>query len=267
MSDTLLSTRQAAALLGVGTTSIKRWADEGVLACEKTVGGHRRFSRAAVLELKRAASRPAAGAAPPDAAADWVRRLVSQDAGAATAALERDRARLGAWWRVADELGATLDELGRQWETGALSVIQEHVASAHLARALARCGDRLRLPRRPPRALLMTAAGDDHTLGLSLAELCLREAGWATRWIGRRAPIDQAVAYIAEGHARLVAVSASPFSIDDASLAAQAARLGAACRARGAELVLGGAGAWPERPPHGVRARSFRELRDVLRAR
>jgi methanogenic corrinoid protein MtbC1 len=55
----------------------------------------------------------------------------------------------------------------------------------------------------------MTAAGDDHTLGLSLAELCLREAGWATRWVGRRAPIDQAVDYIGEGHARLVAVSAS----------------------------------------------------------
>ncbi|MCO4764109.1 MAG: helix-turn-helix domain-containing protein [Myxococcales bacterium] len=44
MSD-LLSTRAAAALLGVGTTTIKRWADEEVLACVKTAGGHRRFRR------------------------------------------------------------------------------------------------------------------------------------------------------------------------------------------------------------------------------
>lgn len=44
MSD-LLSTRAAAALLGVGTTTIKRWADEDVLVCVKTAGGHRRFRR------------------------------------------------------------------------------------------------------------------------------------------------------------------------------------------------------------------------------
>lgn len=265
MPHSQLSTRQAAALLGVGTTSIKRWADEGVLACEKTVGGHRRFSRGAVLVLKHAAAGETREASS-GTAAGWVERLVAEDIAAAVAALERDRRRLGAWWRVADELGPALHELGRAWETGALSVIQEHVASAHLARALARCGDRLRVPRRASRALLMTAAGDDHTLGLSLAELCLREAGWATRWVGRRAPIDQAVDYIGEGHARLVAVSASSFSTDAVSLAAQAARLGAACRVQGAELILGGHGAWPDPPPFGARARSFRELHQVLRA-
>ena len=43
MSEVLLSTRDAAAYLGVGTTSIKRWADDGVLPCVRTVGGHRRF--------------------------------------------------------------------------------------------------------------------------------------------------------------------------------------------------------------------------------
>ena len=267
MSDSLLSTTEAAALLGVGTTSIKRWADEGILPCAKTVGGHRRFLRQAVLELKRST-----GDAPPaettsPSAADWVTRLVGEDAAAAVAALERDRRRLGAWWRVADELGEALRELGRQWEVGALSVVQEHVASAHLSRALARLSDGLRVPRSAPRALLMTAAGDDHTLGLSLAELCLREAGWTTRWVGRRTPIDQAVSYIGEGHGHLVAVSASIYSLDAPSLEAQAARLGAACRAAGAELVLGGGGAWPEAPAYGVRSRSFRELHELLRRR
>jgi excisionase family DNA binding protein len=264
--DSLISTQQAAALLGVGTTSIKRWADEGVLRCEKTVGGHRRFSRAAVLELKRAAGEPGAAEAPSPGAAAWVKRLVYEDVPAAAAALERDRRRLGAWWKVADEMGETLRELGRQWETGALTVIHEHVASAHLARALARCGDRVRLPRRAPRALLMAAAGDDHTLGLGLAELTLREAGFASRWVGRRAPVEQAVAYIGEGNADLVAVSASVYSIDGPSLAAQAQRLGAACRARDVPLVLGGEGQWPEPPPYGARVRSFRELAELVRA-
>ena len=51
MADALITTRAAAALLGVGTTSIKRWADDGTLACVRTAGGHRRFLRGDVLRL------------------------------------------------------------------------------------------------------------------------------------------------------------------------------------------------------------------------
>ena len=45
--------------------------------------------------------------------------------------------------------------------------------------------DALPVGERGPVCLLACAEGDDHTLGLSLAELCLREAGWATLWAGR----------------------------------------------------------------------------------
>ena len=51
MSTDLMTTREAAELLGVGTTSIKRWADDGTLECVRTAGGHRRFPRAAVLRF------------------------------------------------------------------------------------------------------------------------------------------------------------------------------------------------------------------------
>ena len=52
MSHDYLSTREAAHVLGVGTTSIKRWAEEGSLHCIKTAGGHRRFLRADVLAFR-----------------------------------------------------------------------------------------------------------------------------------------------------------------------------------------------------------------------
>jgi len=51
MTSTLITTRAAAGLLGVGTTSIKRWADDGTLPCVRTAGGHRRFLRSDVLGL------------------------------------------------------------------------------------------------------------------------------------------------------------------------------------------------------------------------
>jgi len=49
--DELLTTRQAAEIVGVGTTSIKRWSDEGKLPAIKTAGGHRRYRRRDVERL------------------------------------------------------------------------------------------------------------------------------------------------------------------------------------------------------------------------
>ncbi len=53
MSQELLTTREVSAMLGVGTTSIKRWADEGELECVRTPGGHRRFPLKAVVRLRQ----------------------------------------------------------------------------------------------------------------------------------------------------------------------------------------------------------------------
>jgi excisionase family DNA binding protein len=157
MPHSQLSTRQAAALLGVGTTSIKRWADEGVLACEKTVGGHRRFSRGAVLVLKHAAAGETREASS-GTAAGWVERLVAEDVAAAgrrAGARPAQARRLVASRRRARPGAA---RARRAWETGALSVIQEHVASAHLARALAPL-------RRPPAGAAAGVAGAAHDRG------------------------------------------------------------------------------------------------------
>jgi excisionase family DNA binding protein len=288
MEDKLLSTREAASLLGVGTTSIKRWADEGLLPCVKTAGGHRRYERQAVEALigrpalagaERSNGAIVAGGArrvgiglghvlaegtrvPREA---WVEMLVhGQGSADVIAALDRERAALGSWRGVATALGPVIVDLGRQWESGAISVLQEHLASARLLRALSICSERIHLPADAPRALLMTASSDDHTIGLHLVELVLREAGWAGRWVGRRAPLDQVVRFIEEGQAELVAVSASSYSTDGLALAAQVDRIATACKARGLPLLLGGQGAWPEPPEYGERLRDFEQLRRLL---
>jgi excisionase family DNA binding protein len=61
--DDLLTPREVAAVFGVGTTTIARWARAGRLEALLTPGGHRRYSRSAVRALldtdaeERAASR------------------------------------------------------------------------------------------------------------------------------------------------------------------------------------------------------------------
>lgn len=48
----LLRPAEAAALFGVHTATIKGWADRGRLTTHRTPGGHSRYSRAEVLELR-----------------------------------------------------------------------------------------------------------------------------------------------------------------------------------------------------------------------
>jgi excisionase family DNA binding protein len=269
MDDKLLSTNEAAAILGVGTTSIKRWADDGVLACVRTAGGHRRYERSAVIALR---GRPSTGLeaaetsaqAGVDVGGDWIERLVlGYGSQGVVAALEAERAARGSWLGVAEAMGQVVVDLGRRWEAGSLSVVQEHLASARLVRGLAICTESIPVRPGAPRVLLMTAANDDHTVGLHLVELVLRELGWMGRWLGRRAPLEQVVHFIEDGQAELIAVSASSYSTDRIGLEAQAEKLAKACSPRGLPLLLGGEGAWPEPPPYGSRLRTLAQLRQL----
>ena len=250
MSD-LISTLEAARLAGATPSSVKRWADQGLLPCVRTAGGHRRYDRW-VLE-RFVHQRSVAGGVEDALVGAWIVRLVEARGHEVEGALLEALARLGAWYRVADELGHVLTALGRQWEAGGITIADEHLAAGCLGRALGRISEASPARVDGPRCLLACAEGDEHTLGLSLAEVCLRELGWVPLWLGRRTPGDEIVRLVREGRAEMVALSASPASSDATALAALADRAGAACREHGAALVLGGFGGWPESPRHGVR--------------
>ncbi|MGZ3442279.1 MAG: helix-turn-helix domain-containing protein [Polyangia bacterium] len=266
----LLTSREAAALLGVSATSIKRWSDEGLLACVKTAGHHRRFERAVVERFRVDPAGGGAVEARDVELQEWIELLVgSDDLHAVEARLLEERALHGSWWRVAAALAPLLTEIGRRWADGQLSVVDEHLASERLARALLQVCERLPASSRAPAALLATAEGDEHTLGLSLVELCLREVGWRTMWTGRRTPVDELIASIERAlpPVQLVAVSASEWSSNRRTMAAQAHKLEAACRKADVALIVGGDGAWPQRLGWGVALRSFEALHLYARER
>jgi excisionase family DNA binding protein len=257
-----LTTTEAAQVAAVAPSTIKRWADQGVLPYSRTAGGHRRFERLAVERLVR----PASGLARDPLAADWVHCLVEGQRHELDGRLLEARARLGSWWRVADELAAALVELGVQWQCGQLTVAQEHMASDALTRSLARVGDALPTRVEGPRCLLACAGDDEHTLGLSLAELCLREAGILPLWLGRRTPVAEVVRMVSERRVSMVALSASALLDDERALRAITDEVGAACREHDVALLLGGRGAWPAEPSFGARIASFAELHASLTA-
>jgi len=237
--ELLLSTQDAARLAGVGPTSVKRWADEGLLECRKTAGGHRRFERGALERFLRQHG------APEEERTPWVDLFLDSGSYGLKSALFEARGRRGAWHRVADEVAPAITELGSRWECGDVSVLDEHVASERISRALAHVSESLPVGERGPTCLLACADGDEHTLGLSLAEICLREAGWATTWAGRRTPVADIVAAVERGSFDMVALSASSLSADPRALSRQSKALARACAVHDVPLAVGGSGAWP----------------------
>lgn len=57
-TDTVVTTGDAARILDVTPSTIKRWADAGLIPFTRTVGGHFRFDRAELEAIKAANTHP-----------------------------------------------------------------------------------------------------------------------------------------------------------------------------------------------------------------
>ncbi len=251
--ETYLTSSAVARLLGVAPSSIKRWTQAGLLKCVTTPGRHRRFTREQVDDFARL-HRELRRNAPLHDDADWVTLLLNAESSMELhAELLSERVRQGAWYSVADHIGVVLKELGERWARGEISVLDEHRASERLARALAACAESIPVSKQAPQAFLAVANGDEHTLGLNLAELCLREAGWGVVWGGRSLPVEEIIARLEDGGLGLVGLSASARSTESEHLGEIVRRLASACHGAGAYLVLGGTGSWPAFPEYAGR--------------
>ncbi|MDZ7801441.1 MAG: helix-turn-helix domain-containing protein [Trueperaceae bacterium] len=259
-AEGMLTPKQAAAIAGVSASTVKRWAEQEGLPSVRTPGGHRRFTRSA-LEQWLQDRHATAGLHPVEA---WIEVLVTGRRHEVDARLLEARARLGSWHALADELGSVLGAMGDAWQDGRLGIGEEHRASEVLARGLARIGDALPAAPEGRPVLLACLGDDDHTLGLSLAELCVREVGLPVVWLGGRTPVADVERFIRTEAPVMVALSASSASNDVAGLAEATQRIGDACREQGAELVLGGTGPWPETPDFGTRQSSFAAFHELL---
>ena len=159
-----ISTKEAMQILGVGSTTIKRWADEDILPSIRTIGGHRRFQRSAVLRFLEDSSGSAE-------ARRWIRELRSRDVLDIRHEIEQMYVELGDWFAVAEYFGRVVTEIGRCWSDGVISIVDEHIISARLSQALVAVAGQLQVPEDSTVCLLATPTGERHMLGLCLTQL------------------------------------------------------------------------------------------------
>lgn len=250
----LLTSAEAATLLSVAPATVKRWADAGMLSCERTAGKHRRFRRDDVERFRARLG---------DGPAGWVEFLLAEsDPHRIQARLLGERASRGSWHAVASVLAPVIDEIGRMWADKLILVVHEHLASERLSRGIARCAEALPSCAGGPTVLLATAEDEDHTLGLSLVELCVREAGGVTMWAGRRTPAAD-LAAAAGLHADVLAISASALR-DAKDLKRQATAILRGAKRSGVAVLFGGGGPWPAVQAPGFVIRDFQLLNDWI---
>lgn len=253
-----VSPRGLAAALGVSESSLKRWADEGRLVAERTVGGHRRiavseavrFARQAGLAVRRpellglptaAAGRPAPGVE--DHVTDRLHAALAEDRAEEARGIIVSQYVAGRplGWIFDGPVREALVRIGGLWEHDEGGVFLEHRATETCLAALAEL--RLLVPPPPqdaPVALGGGWAGDPYLVPSAMAALVLAEAGYAVRNLGADTPAEALLAAARHYRPRLAwqSFSAPPRNPREAAAAVRslAESLG------GGQLVIGGRG-------------------------
>lgn len=250
-----VSPRLAAQALGVSESSLKRWADQGLLPATTTAGGHRRISVAGLLKFARDHGHPIARpevlglvheetvgrASPGKLMATLTERLLAGDEQAIRRLLSNAFVDGMTIATLIDRVVAPgFASLGLGCSEGRFDIYEEHRASEIMLRALHDLGRLLPLHRvGAPVAIGATLSGDHYTLPLRCVELVLQEAGLAVSNLGCNLPVGSLTAAVDRLSPRVVFVSISAIQGRRRFLL-DYAQLWQTCSARGVFVLLGG---------------------------
>ena len=131
------------------------------------------------------------------------------DATGLNAAMERALARDGLRGFVLDTFAPLTGTVGELWAGGQLQVFEEHLLTRQLVQFLDVVMSRVGRPPGDPEVLLATLPGEQHVLGLLMAEALLWHSGTATLNLGTDIPMDQVVAAAKRTGVSTVALSFS----------------------------------------------------------
>lgn len=235
---TPLTTKQAAQLIHVHESSVKRWCREGLLRFDVTEGGHRRIELKNLLDF--AANRKLACSLsnfPDDYREVWQGLRNAQSKRNYDILCKRAYTWLtnppedlfGPLIRFCLEQGLPFDalfdeviakslrQMGKAWQDNKLNIGQEHYATESIRDALHEILFKHRqetlpvngqeIPPKKQLAIIGCNAGNLHDLGAFAIRIMLEKRGWDTIYLGSNVPANDFGVLQARYNAQLVCIS------------------------------------------------------------
>ena len=231
-----LTTSQAANILDVHESSVKRWCGQDELSCTYTAGGHRRISLDDLLDFAqeqgidcsllpirphdarvwRAVLQSEKKRNFPDLVDLIYTELLDPQSPYPGRILHLCRASRIPISTLFDELIApVLNRIGDAWSAGEIHVGDEHRMSESLIQTLAVIYDNIKAGLAPtnenrPTAIVGCGEGIQHDIGARIIRILLEESGWNAIYLGANVPTEEFAAQQTKHHARLVCISLVP---------------------------------------------------------
>ncbi len=208
-----LTIQQASELLNVPAPTLRSWERRyGVPLADRSSGGHRRYARVQIEQLRRMRDLIARGRRTVEAAAmvkaghattpgplieAFLQAARELAPGSIARTLDAARETLGLDRTVDEVLLPAMREIGDWWHAGRIDVSHEHLATSATQAWLAAI--RPTGPVRPePPIILSCGPLDHHTLGLEAIGALLRQRAWDCRMLGARTPAESLALAVAE---------------------------------------------------------------------
>jgi len=205
-----LNSIEAAKVLGVNVSSIKRWTDSGKLECIQTAGGHRKFLMNHLVKFieENDTSTKKAHIFPIENEADLeisfyvlrgdfdflssylLRKARASERSAVLKVLSGLYLGHYALHTIYDELVTpVLRQIGTLWMNDELSIVEEHIAAQTIREAISRLQGIIRIPpRKSGTALFINLSSELHDIGLKMSENIMEVRGFNTYFSGQMTP-------------------------------------------------------------------------------
>ena len=246
-----LSPRDLAKAIGASESSLKRWADDGLIDVTRTAGGHRRIARHEAIRFVREGNlrvlRPQllgfaearqAAASPEESLFEAL--LHGSRSEAFGLIQEWFLAGRPLAWIFDGPVAAAMERIGRIWKHGPDGILREHRATDLCVQAVTQL--RLALPPAgadAPSAVGAAPSGDPYLLPTLMAAAVAREAGMRPLNLGPETPLTVLQAGAEEHRAALVWLSISTAEGAE-SVKADLPALMKALASLGTHVVVGG---------------------------
>ena len=261
MKQTYISTREAAALLSVTETTIKRWTESGRLKCTKTLGGHRKYTLADIEDFGSKNGIPVSGVSTPLSKSqldkvgfalytrnmDQISEVVMEEAlqGDRDGLFDlfiyllKNRIRFGS---LIDEIvQPAFEQIGYRWEKKKINIENEHLASGAVKTALARLF--VHLPQRKKKNIKVLCAcseGEYHELGIQSLAYELELNGYEVLYLGAATPFNSIREMVKKEKPSVVFISSTSQVLPEEEFISNMKKLSKTAAAVKSEVIAGG---------------------------